>query len=289
MIKYNLGILFSFLIVFNSCTEDYSNEVPEKPKLLFSSGFEGGVYIDQTIDEYAEDYRFIRGTDSETGYSWPIDILGSSSYSGLHYIADNNHQAINAEIQTVIGHNGDSTRALFQLENYEYRDDTQCPYEILDIKDGRKDLYVKYWMKIDSSSLKQIDKWRALFEYKTKDYANGNGFRLISYIYTDEEGNPFWHWQGDADPEHPIWEIDNKKIPVRANEWFMAEYYWHWSESNEGRALWRINGEVVGDHYGPTTKNSKPIDFIMLTQIYGDGNPKYQWIDDIEIWDKLPE
>ena len=146
MIKYNLGILFSFLIVFNSCTEDYSNEVPEKPKLLFSSGFEGGVYIDQTIDEYAEDYRFIRGTDSETGYSWPIDILGSSSYSGLHYIADDNHQAINAEIQTVIGHNGDATRALFQLENYEYRDDTQCPYEILDIldRDGLRSIVKKY-------------------------------------------------------------------------------------------------------------------------------------------------
>jgi hypothetical protein len=263
--------------------------VPAKPKLLFSSGFEGGVYIDQTIDENAEDYRFIRGTDSETGYSWPIAVLGSSSYSGLHYIADDNHRAVNAEIQKVIGHNGDSTNVLFQQENYEYRDDTQCPYEILDITDGRKDLYVKYWMKIDSTSAKQIDKWRALFEYKTKDYANGNGFRLISYIYTDEKGNPFWHWQGDADPEHPVWGIDNKKIPVPINEWFMTEYYWHWSESNDGRALWRINGEVVGDHYGATTRNSKPIDFIMLTQIYGDGNPKYQWIDDIEIWDKLPE
>ncbi len=57
----------------------------------------------------------------------------------------------------------------------------------------------------------------------------------------------------------------------------------------DGRALWRVNGQVVGDHYGPTTRNNRPIDFIMLTQIYGDANPKYQWIDDIEIWDGLPE
>jgi hypothetical protein len=27
----------------------------------------------------------------------------------------------------------------------------------------------------------------------------------------------------------------------------------------------------------------------MITQIYGNANPKYQWIDDIEIWDGIPE
>ncbi len=26
----------------------------------------------------------------------------------------------------------------------------------------------------------------------------------------------------------------------------------------------------------------------MIGQIYGDSNPKYQWIDDIEIWNTLP-
>ncbi len=73
------------------------------------------------------------------------------------------------------------------------------------------------------------------------------------------------------------------------DEWFLTEFYWHWSEGDDGRALWRINGEVVGDHFGPTTRNHQPIDFIMLTQIYGNANPKYQWIDDIEIWDTLPD
>jgi hypothetical protein len=123
------------------------------------------------------------------------------------------------------------------------------------------------------------------FEWKTKDYAAGTGFRLIAFIYTDQLGNPYWHWQGDADPETPIWEIDNTTVPVPINEWFLTEFYWHWSEGESGRALWKVNGRVIGDHYGPTTRNAKPIDFIMLTQIYGDANPKYQWVDDIEIWD----
>ncbi|MCK5831693.1 MAG: hypothetical protein KAH20_15465 [Methylococcales bacterium] len=258
-------------------------------KLLFSSGFENGVYIDPNPVLNREDYAFIRGTDNKTGFSWPIDILGSSE-SALHHIDDNNFQALEAEIQTVLGHNGTPTKALYNIEHYAVPNGaTQYPYEILNITEGKKDLYIRYWMKIDAESLTQKNKWRALFEYKTKDYAAGTGFRLISYIYTNNQGQAFWHWQGDANPLQPVWEIDNYDIPVPANEWFLTEYYWHWSEGGDGRALWKINGQVVGDHYGPTTRNSKPIDFIMLTQIYGNGNPKHQWIDDIEIWDGLPE
>jgi len=284
--------IIAFILLSNSCQKISPDKISTETKLLFKSGFENGVYIDNTAYIDREDYRYIKGTDNETGFSWPINILGSNN-CGLHYISDDNHQAIFTKLQRVIGHNGDSTTVLFQRENYEFQDDTQCPYEILEITEGTKDLYIKYWIKMDSASLVQPGMWRTFFEYKTKDYDLGNGtgtgFRLIAFIYTDLNGHPYWHWQGDRNPEHPIWEIDNKNIPVPINEWFETEFYWHWSEGNDGRALWKVNGEIIGDHYGPTTRNSKPIDFIILTQIYGDANPKYQWIDDIEIWNEIPK
>ncbi len=280
-IKTKLVILF--LLSLLSCKEESPSELPTtEPKLLFSSGFEGGVYLSDLI----EGYQSIEGKDKKTGFSWPINILGASE-SALHYIDDDNLKAIKSEIQTVIGHNGDSTKTLYNIQHYDLGV-TQCPYEILNITEGEKDLYIKYWIKMDSASNTQIDKWRTFFEWKTKDYANGNGFRLIAFIYTDEQGTPYWHWQGDANPQNAIWEIDNTSVPVPMNEWFLTEFYWHWSEENDGRALWKVNGKVIGDHYGPTTRNSKPIDFIMLTQLYGDANPKYQWVDDIEIWDGIP-
>jgi len=62
----------------------------------------------------------------------------------------------------------------------------------------------------------------------------------------------------------------------------------HRSVGSDGISLWKINGEIVGEHHGATTRLSQPIDFIMITQIYGDANPKYQWVDDIEIWDSIP-
>ncbi len=281
-------LLIGILLTGLSCKKQLPNEIPAEPELLFKSGFEGGVYIDTTVYPDNEDYRYIRGIDTETGFSWPVEILGSTN-SGLHYISDDNHKAVFAELQRVIGHNGDTTTALFQKENYQFLDDTQCPYEILNIKEGTKDLYIKFWIKMDSASLVKPNMWRAIFEYKTKDYARDKGFRLIAFIYTDDDGVPYWHWQGDRDPEHPVWEIDNKTIPVPLNKWFKTEFYWHWSEGEDGRALWKVNGQIIGDHYGPTTRNSKPIDFIILTQIYGDANPKYQWVDDIEIWSGIPE
>ncbi len=271
-----------------SCKKESPTETPVKPTLLFKSGFEKGVYLEEPNDDTPIGrYQLIKGTDSETGFSWPINVLGANA-GGLHFIDDNDFQALENKIQTVIGHTGDSTRALYNIERYDLGI-TQCPYEILNIQEGTKDLYVKYWLKLDSASLFQPDMWRALFEYKTKGYAENTGFRLIAYIYTDNDGIPYWHWQGDKDPQHSIWEIDNRAVPVPINKWFMTEFYWHWSEGDDGRALWKINGQVIGDHRGPTTRNSKPIDFIILTQIYGDANPKYQWIDDIEIWDGIPE
>ncbi len=288
MMKYIIIIMLTLsLPLFIACKKELTDEEVGKHILLFSSGFEENVYIDSIPYPDYLDYRPIKGIDLETGFTWPINILGAS-YSGLHYISDDNHQAIDAEIRSVIGHNGDSTKVLFQRENYEYRDDTQCPYEILNITDGKKDLYIKYWIKLDSASLFQPGMWRTFFEWKTKDYGEGEGFRLIAFIYCDKDGIPYWHWQGDKDPQHSMWEIDNKFIRIPINEWFLTEFYWHWSEGPDGRALWKINGKVIGDHYGPTTLKSKPIDFIMLTQIYGNSNPKYQLIDDIEIWNELP-
>jgi len=286
MNKIKIVILIFSIFIF-SCKKQENNPPNSNPKLIFSSGFENDVYIDDVPVTDFEDYRVIRGTDNETGFTWPINILGASN-SSLHYVDDDNFQAVESEIQKVIGHKGDSTRVLYNIEHYNTLY-TQCPYEILDITEGTKDLYIKYWIKLDSASLVQPNMWRTFFEWKSKDYAKGSGFRLISFIYTDDDGIPYWLWQGDKNSESPIWEIENKTVSVPLNKWFKTEFYWHWSEGDDGRALWRINDQVIGDHYGPTTRRSKPIDFIMLTQIYGNSNPKHQWIDDIEIWDGLPE
>lgn len=281
----SLGLVLALL----SCSSSQSGggDPDPAPQLLFESGFEGDVRIDPKPPRDAEDYRLIVGTDSETGFSWPVSVLGARD-SGLHYIEDDDQKAVRSEIVTVTGHDGSQTRALYSVEQSS-TGVTQNPYEILNIRDGRDDLFIRYWIKLDAESLTKPEMWRVLFEYKTEGYAEGDGFRLIAFVYSDAQGRPYFHWQGDRDPESPIWEIDNHDIAVPKDEWFKMEVFWHFSEGEDGRALWRVNDRVVGDHRGPTTRNGAPIELIMLTQIYGDSNPKHQWVDDIEIWSAIPD
>ena len=287
MKKTFLQPLFISFAFVGACSEPVAGN---PARLLFASGFEGNVHFGARLigDSY---YEPIVGVDSETGYKWPITVLGASE-SALHIIDHDNYRALFNSIETVTGHDGTPTRALYNAQKYDIGV-TQDTYEVLNVEQGRSDLYVRYWMKLDGGSLHQPDMWRAIFEYKTRGYRdadeNSVGFRLIAFIYADETGRPYWHWQGDADPEDALWEADNFDIPVPEDKWFLTEYYWHWGEGKSGRALWRINGQVVADVTGPTTRNNQPIDFILLTQLYGDSNPKHQWIDDIEIWDGLPE
>jgi hypothetical protein len=301
--KKIFSLSLCFLLVACGGGGDSVPPKSSKAKLLFSSGFEGKVKIGKPYYEY----RPIEGKDSETGFSWPITALSTAKESGLHYINNNDYLTIKTEIQSVKGHNNKPTKALYSEVTCLFPDKTQCknddtqnPYEILEIKDGKRDLYIRYWIKLDANSFDKLDGWRTFFEWKTKTYGEGTGFRLISYIYSDEneKGKLFWHWQGDHDSETEAdWEFDNKDIPVPLDEWFLTEFYWSWNEGNGGRALWKINGQVVKDYLGPTAAepnlapalSDQPIDFIMLTQIYGDSNPKHQWIDDIEIWDGLPD
>lgn len=270
---------------------DSTTQQPEKPtyipsNLLFSSGFEG-VKLSQPI----YDYQYITGTDTKTGYSWPPSILGSENAvepSGIHNVNDDNGAAIDNELQTVIGPYGESSTALFQRVNYDVQV-TQAPYQINGIIENPKELYIRYWMKTDDLSLQGNDTWRAIWTYKTKKYAsNRDGFRMIAFMATDIKGNSYWMLQGDINPETPIWQVVNDKIPLIMGEWFKVEYHVKWSNGSDGYASMKVNDQLIGEHSGRTTANNDDLDFIMLTQVYGSNYPMYQWVDDVEIWDGVP-
>ena len=251
-------------------------------KLLFKSGFDG-----ISLSSPTDGYQYLQGIDSKTGYGWPIGILGSD-FGGIHRVNDDGGPAIDNRIETVAGPSGSQSVALFQRVNYDVQV-TQTPYQINNIKQNPKELYMSYWMKTDDTSVKGIDKWRAIWEYKTDNYAsNKNGFRMIAFMGTDYEGKPYWLFQGDTSPQDPVWQKQNRTVPLLMNEWFKVEYHIKWSDGADGYASMRVNGHLIGEHYGATTSNSDDLDFIMLTQVYGNSYPMHQWVDDIEIWDGIP-
>lgn len=274
------------LLLFASCNKDGGTDsLPSTPQLLFRSGFEGSTYVDEIKDSY----QVVRGKDDETGFSWPIKILGSN-FSGIHRIEDDGGAAIENYMDIVEGVNGTQTTTLYQRVNYDIGV-TQTPYQINNIRENPRELYMSYWMKIDDTSLNGPDNWRAIWEYKTKKYntSRTDGFRMIAFIATDDSGTPHWLLQGDINPTEPIWQVRNYQVPIPREEWFKVEYYLKWSEDSDGYASMQVNGNLVAEHYGATTNKGDNLDFIILTQVYGNTHPMHQWIDDVEIWSGLPQ
>lgn len=253
----------------------------QTPTLLFKSGFEG-----VSLSAPQEGYQYVTGIDSETGFSWPLYILGSD-FSGIHRVNDDNGKAISNRLEKVVGPKGDMSTALYQEVSYDDQV-TQTPYQINNIKQNPTELYISYWMKTDTLSLKGKDEWRAIWEYKTVGYAQNKGFRMIAYMAKDIEGKPFWLFQGDKNPQNPIWQVENYDIPFIKGKWFKVEFHLKWNNGPEGFASMKINNQIIGEHHGPTTIDDKPLDFMMLTQVYGNSQPMYQWIDDLQIWDGVP-
>ena len=272
-------------------------------QLLFRSGFEGTVAIGAPTNCFTTGcWQAIVGTDSVTGYSWPPAIWGGGG--NFQMIVD---AAVTAstvgnymtnQIQTVTGHNGNQTRALYNAitqsgccgTNSQGGGATQDPYILLPQNESG-DLYISYWIKFQPDLVqKQTPQtWRVLFEWKTQ-----GDYRVIAQVVT-YGGTPWWQIVGDNNANGGLayqrfWEVQNLTVPVPIGEWFKYEVFWHRSTGNDGRVWMAANGQVIADHYGPNVGvNGAAINRIMMPNLYSGGSyPIYQWMDDVEIWNGFP-
>jgi hypothetical protein len=279
-----LGVLFLFL---GSAPSSYA------AKLLFKSNFEG-LLLGEPYDCETSCWQDIKGSDPVSGYSWAPQIWEGGGR--LQLLADTpvTPETVSTfvfnEIQRVTGPQGQQTSVLYSEIRERGGGATQTPYLLTPSTTAlQENLYVSYWIKLQPDLLEKLkpNSWRALFEWKTTAQR-----RLITYIYTDRLNKPYWFLKTDdlsGGVIKSFWEIANHIAPVPVGKWFKFEFFWRRSAQGDGRAWQAINGQVVFDHLGPLLGGNDPIDRIMLTQVYAGGTlPKYQWVDDIEIWDGFP-
>ena len=279
-----LGVL---LLLLGSASSSYG------AKLLFKSSFEGPL-LGRPYDCGTSCWQDIEGYDPVTGYRWAPEIWQGGGK--LQLLADTPvtpstvSTYVFNEIQKVVGPRGQQTSVLYSEIRQRGGGATQTPYLLTPSTAAlQEDLYVSYWIKLQPDCLERLgaNNWRALFEWKTTAQR-----RLITYIYTDRLNKPYWFLKTDdlsGGVTKSFWEIANHIAPVPIGKWFKFEFFWHRSALGEGRAWQAIDGRVVFDRFGPLLGGNDPIDRIMLTQVYAGGAvPKYQWVDEIEIWDGFP-
>lgn len=291
------SVLFSALIGLSVLAAGVSAQtVNPNAVLLFKSGFENDVYLDPIYDG---SYQIIRGKDQVSSYTWPISAFNPHpSLSGIQDVITSNQATyLGHAIQSMPGPSGQTTKALLLKLNAPATSQTCCIQASLQtagLATPLREVYVRLWMKFNPELLDQARSnpgnfWRVAWEMKTfTDY------RITPFIYADSSGTPYWLIQADNKPNgcsncQTFWTIVNKNVPVPTDRWFLMEYYLYRSSGNDGRVFWAVDGQVIADRMGPNMgANNEEVNVIMYQNLYGSIFPMYEWLDDIEIWNKPP-
>lgn len=275
--------------------------------LLFRSGFEADTRV-EPIDRGADGdfFQHLSGVDHSTSYEWPLTLWQARAVTtGIHSIVGSGNRVssyVNNYLETVTGHAGQSTRALrMGISGPSPRFCcVQSMFQISGMQQPVNSVYVRAWMKLNpevpaQAQANRRDFWRTLFELKTL-----HDYRLATFIVANATDGLSWRATADNNtdgsrppcPPNSCWTEDNTSYPARVDEWFLMEFYLQRSTGADGRFFWAVNGNVLLDHYGPTFgAYQENVHFLAISALYGDGknmSPAYQWLDDLEIWDRPP-
>jgi hypothetical protein len=251
----------------------------------------------------------ITGQD-QSGDTWPFHLWGDDAR--LQFNSKSLDPAVqdyvDATLVSVPGHvnmnpdgsGGNTTGALsFALKKMEsLHHPPQILYNVQPVPSvPQHDLYMRFWAKIPGNS--ELSYWHSLWQMKTS-----SDLRLIFNI---ESGNavtncaatgvPRWTIAADdsanSTKTQTFWKECNGSVPVPLNKWFKVEMFLHRSQTGQGRFWAAIDNQQIFDKrdanglYAPGS--SQPIDRLLLPQLYGgDTYPKYELVDDMEVWDNFP-
>jgi len=284
--------------------------------LLFSSGFEGTTALMPPSGFYGTGaWQDLVGIDSITGFAWPPTIWGGGpthfqmiAMTPIDATTLGNYQV--NQIQTVTGHNGTPTQALYSEIKQSGCTGTNPMGSCVD-QDAfmlqplgeTSDLYISYWIKYQPDLVQLMNppspNWRVLFEWKTGFNGDDGDYRVAASLVTWGLSGPLsWHITGDnvASPAGAgsgtqiYWEQYTTTTAQTLANWMKFEVFWHRSSGADGRVWMAVNGQVILDHLGSNMGlNNAPINRIFMPNLYGStAFPIYQWIDDLQIWDSFP-
>src|SRR5262249_53640794 len=134
-------------------------------------------------------YQNFSGSDSTTGYTWPMTFWGANSVStGTHPISGGANLVgayLNNTIESVPGRTGAATNAfkMFISGPTPGFCCVQDTFQISGMSQQVGDFYVRYWMKLNPEFLSQVQAngsnfWRTALELKT--YTD---YRIATFIY----------------------------------------------------------------------------------------------------------
>lgn len=245
----------------------------------------------------------IKGQDN-SGDRWPFHLWGKDArlqFNSKSLDADV-RSFVDASMVATTGHANNATTALyFQLKKIESEHHAPQILYNLQPADGvpQHALYMRFWMKIPSNS--SLDWWHSPWQAKTQND------RIILKIENGSTGCPpsnTPHWtlasdnSGRGTATTNYWSrCSARAVPI--DRWFKVEIFLqHRTDAGQQSRFWVTIDNDPTPLFNVTTDNGAglfapdsdlPINRLMVLQLYGgDIFPKYQYVDDFEVWDGFP-
>lgn len=297
---------------------------PSEATLLFSSGFDQARILAPRQCWGTGCWQDIEGRDAATRFSWPPRLMGGGGrFLLLTDPAVITPQSIGSymtnRIETVTGHTGAPTRALYQEITRNHNgtapmgtSPAQNEFQFLPRNEVRE-LYVSYWLKLQPDLVQRMNglppgpgvrdggTWRGIFAFKTGgrradgEPADNGDYRVEVYVFTYGDGTPYWGVIGDNNaggdaPRRNEWHVENRTVPVPVGKWFRFEIFWRRSGGADGLVWVAIDGRTIANRRGANMGGwNMPVNRIIAPLLYAGGSmPIYQWVDDVEVWSGMP-
>ncbi|MBI5150405.1 MAG: hypothetical protein HZA28_06510 [Candidatus Omnitrophica bacterium] len=271
----------------------------QKADLVFISGFENGVSLDPPRKAKGGWEQFIAGSDE--GYDWGTDLPGRGSPKNrfTYLVAAPRDAAalagyVTTRIETVTGHDGNATRALYMeitKEDPRTPPGTRDQFGIYPPR-GMDEAYASMWVKLQPN----LDRYRMLMEWKeTAAKGERADFRWNINIRKNVDGGLAWGTLaqfGDLRNSPDAWQCISRDVPVPLGRWFFLEVYWKLDRTN-GRVWAAVDGKTIADYRGRTQKDSGlyvwwPLKVYAGTALKSYPYALYQWVDDVKFYNRIP-
>ncbi|MBD3638759.1 MAG: T9SS type A sorting domain-containing protein [Crocinitomicaceae bacterium] len=285
--------------------------------LLFSSGFEDTVQLYPPVASGGQWYQYFSGTDLSTGYQWPNDLPTQTPLDAYWTFKVPDTVLLSdyakVELDSNVTHSG--AKSLY-MEVSDYNNGNfgnsmagwvRCEYR-LNLDTNLRQAYISYWMKVQPNFYTIMpfgtNRWRIMMEWfetgqSGSDYRWGLSPRVSSLA--SDSSSAYWlffqNYQVGSGAAASF--IDDTSYyhqdVVSTNDWFKVEVYWNQAPDSTGRILAAINGQTIFDEYGRNMNDTTPsvlsnwqIFKLYVDEPSMDDGTVFQWIDDVEIWDSIP-
>lgn len=262
--------------------------------LLFKSSWESPVEFTSSQKIY------FKGADQ--GFDWAeLTSIGFASPGHMfHYVGGQLGVDVDSQLSTVRAHSG--SRSLYQAKlTREGSWRSQLIIYTDDNVFGNK-IFVRRWLYYPTDFDLPEKGWMAgVFSHRelTSDpqFTVGMGIWRNSKFSNDL----FWAVEGliyqtSGAPDHKAFFEVNTDVPIPKGRWFKLEEYIERHPTDGVVKVW-VDGQLIFDLSGVMTKTpwGEPLVGNMVGKVmvgsedYGYTYPYYHWIDDLEIWDGIPQ